>query len=458
MACIGQLSLDILLAVTDHLQEFDSDSGERWSSLLPEYKYTILNARAVCRGFRDAFWPAYSKVLAQRRFFLIEQDLDILHEMAIHPVLRQLTTTITFGGQCFSRTGLNLFDHIIDSHPTGSLGSSGHSDDAWQLGLAHLVDSDIEQVFKARDLYQQQLESQEVSWASGRSVLRLKEVFGAMPRLQTVRLDPRPFKTTLKVAGPFSGNLSKAIHSKQFREWRDLRRVSEALSSIEDLVDFRLSYFSNVSVPLLQPSVFRHLRVAKLTLTERELTDDEQYVDNGSSALHACLDNAPELTTLDLEIKYMSESNLRSKILATMAAASTSPRPPPYKLQHLVLEQPVISEENLATLIRSHKSTLHSVILVLPWIRPGSWNSLLKTMIREGMYLDYLEIWKPSQGGVSYYENMNWIDLGLLMRVSREGKLIKFEGEMDDENGEWLNGSEDWAETWENSQTRRGRR
>jgi hypothetical protein len=456
---VERVSLDLLLEVTDHLQEFDYVSGERWPFLLPESKQDVLNARAVCKGFRDALWPAYSNVLAERGFFLIQPDLDILRQIAIHPVLRGLTKTITFGGQCFSKEGLDLFNHVIEKHPTCPLRSLGHFDDAWQLGLAHLVQSDVSKVLKARERYRGQLEAQEASWVSGNTVTCLKSILAALPRLQTIRIRPRPLKAPMKVAGHVAGShchaSSTALYPTRFREWRDLRRVSEALSSIEGLVDFRLSYFSNVGLPLLRLSVFRHLHTAKLTLTEYELARDEEYHEDLDSGLQVCLNNAPGLTALDIAIKYSNSINYRSKILATMAATT---KPTCYKLQHLCLERASISEENLSSLVTSQASNLRSLILVLPWIRPGSWESFLGTLIREGIYLDYLEIFKPSQGAVSYYENMDWIELDLLMRVAKEGRLIRFEGELDNVTGEWLGGTESWAETWENSYPREGRR
>lgn len=473
---IARLSLDLWLEITDHLQEFDTGSGERWPTLLPRSKHDILKARSVCRGFRDALWLAYSNVLAERGFYLIESDLNILHKVARHPILQRLTKTITFGGECFSKEGLDLFDHIIDAHPTSLLGTSGHTDDAWMLGLAHMVDSNLSQVEKARVCYKEQLEAQKVMWESGHTLMSLKLCLEALPRLQSVRLRPRqPRKSPYKASGPTAASrcdaLSNSLLPTSQREWKDLRRVVESLPSFENIIDFRLSSLSNIGLPRLSPSIFRQLRTAKFTIDEKELCRDGQYLVeppgfprspgrhsfSGSSdfpGLQECLETAPRLTTLDITFKYPNQVNYRSKILADMAATPS----PPYKLQHLVLERAIISEEDLTSLLKPHLPTLRSLILIFPWIRPGNWSSFLETLREDCVCLEYLELYKPSQCGTSYYENMDWIDTKLLKTVAKEWKLVQFSGAFDDITGKWLEGSETWAETWDNPYPREGRR
>lgn len=452
---IDRLCLDEMYQITDHLQEFDTTSGERWHCLTPESKKDILNARAVCRGFRDTLWPAYSNVLAERGFYLVKPDLDILQHITEHSILRNLTKIITFGGECFSKSGLDLIDQAIDTHPVTLLGGD-HTDDAWQLGLSYLADSDLTHVISARDTYSKALEEQNALWQSGKTLECLKACLTVLPRLQSVRVRPRQPKKPFKGAARQCTALAQ-VH-RASHEWQDLRRVTEALSLFEGLVDFRMSSLCNIALPRLIPSTFTRLHTARLTILERELCRDEEYhadamVVESEPGIQECLENAQGLTTLDVAIKNSNEVAYNSKILANVAA-----NPPPFRLQHLVLERATITEANLLALLRPHLPTLRSLILIYPWLRPGSWESFLKRLKQEGVYLEYLEIYKPSQGAVQYYDNMEWIQDKWVWAVSKESKLVKFQGEFDEETGEWLNGCETWAETWENSYLRQGRR
>lgn len=451
---LDRLSLDVLYEITDHLQEFDTTSGERWHLLTPESKQDILNARAVCKGFRDTLWLAYSNALAERSFYLVKTDLNIIHSLTEHPILRNVTKIITFGGECFSKSGLAMIDHAIDTHPVTLLGGD-HTDDSWQLGLSYLADSNLSQVMKARDTYHNALEEQNASWQSGETLKSLRSCLTVLPRLQSVRIRPRQSKKPFKGVARQCPALAQVRQASQ--DWQDLRRVSEALSSFEGLVDFRSSSLCNISLPRLVPSSFRQLHTAKLTITERELCRDEEYhaeapVDS-EPGIQECLENAPELKTLDVAIKHLNEVPYNSKILAGIAA-----NPPPCRLQHLVLERATMTEDNLIALLRPHLSTLRSLILIYPWIRPGNWESFLKRLQQEGVYLDYLELYKPSQGAIQYYDNMDWIEAKWTTAVSKESKLVKFQGELDELTGDWLNGCETWAETWENTYPRQGRR
>ncbi|TID14550.1 hypothetical protein E6O75_ATG08696 [Venturia nashicola] len=451
---LDRLSLDVLFVINDHLQDFDTTSGERWQLLTPESKKDILNARTVCRGFRDTLWLAYSNALAERSFYLVKSDLDIIHSLTKHPVLQNLTKTITFGGECFSKGGLDLIDHVIDTHPVTLLGGD-HTEDSWQLGLSYLADSNLPQVIRARDSYSEALQEQEESWQSGQTLECLKSCLTALPRLQSVRIRPRQCKKPFKGVSRQCSALAHVRVASQ--EWQDLRRISEALSSFENLVDFRLSSLCNISLPRLVPSTFQLLHTARLTITEQELCRDEEYhadapVDS-EPGLEACLQTAPELKALDVAIKNSNELAYNSRILARIAA-----NPPPYRLEHLVLERATMTEDSLLALLRPHLHTLRSLILIYPWIRPGNWESLLKRLKKQGARLDYLELYKPSQGAVQYYDNMDWIETKWLTAVSKESKLVKFQGEFNDLTGEWLNGCETWAETWENTYPRQGRR
>ncbi|KAE9975122.1 hypothetical protein BLS_002758 [Venturia inaequalis] len=417
---LDRLSLDILFEITDHLQEFDTTSGERWHCLTPESRTNILNARAVCRGFRDTLWLAYSNALAEKSFYLVKPDLDIIHNLTKHPVLRHLTKKITFGGECFSKSGLDLIDHVIDTHPVTLLGGD-HTDESWQLGLAYLADSNLSQVAKARDSYSKALQEQEVSWQSGKTLECLKSCLTGLPQLRSC-----PALAHVRVAS---------------QEWQDLRRISEALGAFEGLVDFRLSSFCNISLPRLIPKLCR----------------DEQYHADApvesEPGLQECLRNAPGLKTLDVAIKCSNEVAYNSKILAQISV-----NPPSFRLEHLVLERATMTVDNLMALLRPHLPTLRTLILIYPWLRPGKWESFLKALKRQGVYLDYLELYKPSQGAIQYYDNMDWIDTKWMTAVSKESKLVKFQGEFDEISGEWLGGCETWAETWDNTYPRQGRR
>ena len=78
---MDKIALEIVYHLADLQYEYDCESGQRWPTLLSCQKSHILAFRSVCRAFRDACWLAFRNVLAERIFYLNEEDLAVLSEI-----------------------------------------------------------------------------------------------------------------------------------------------------------------------------------------------------------------------------------------------------------------------------------------------------------------------------------------------------------------------------------------
>jgi hypothetical protein len=179
------------------------------------------------------------------------------------------------------------------------------------------------------------------------------------------------------------------------------------------------SIFSNTSL-------FSNLRTLQLSVREEELAADGAYVQRSSEEsahqLTKCLMSAPHLTTLDLEMCSMGEDTFASYALAYIASQDM-----PFRLQHLVLEYNVQCEDVLTSLIRPHARSLKRLLLLNSWVTEGTWDGWLASMKNMGVYVDYLEVWKPCEGandrGISVEEAEKTFRLRDVNKVAREGHV-----------------------------------
>lgn len=174
------------------------------------------------------------------------------------------------------------------------------------------------------------------------------------------------------------------------------------------------------------PNLFTNLRVLQLSIREDLLAADETYAVHASTAgAHAftsCLLNAPNLKSLDLEICTASEHVFASYVLGWLSRQNI-----PFRLEHLLLEYTCLSEATLANLVMPHASTLKRLVLLNCWLQVGSWMSWLNDMKNAGLKLNYLELWKPCEGGKEYLdEAQGWFKLSDLSAVARKGKVVPF--------------------------------
>jgi hypothetical protein len=451
-----KIPLDVLFDCAEYLENYTlhSDTGERWSVLTLQSKKDILSFRSVSRGFRDASWTAYARVLAQKPFSMTCSDFEVLYNISQHYRLHSIIRTITFGGQKYSLAELRRLNVLLESHPKYStFAAITDEENSWQLGLTNLIDFDLSELRAYRDKYAKCLEDQEAFWNGGLEchVGMLQEALQSFSNLQSVRIHPHQNRRTFgKAPCNFNSNLSSLLTARD-DSWTDVSRSISALSkSTVPFMDLRMSVTSNFGLapgsPFFQITTLDNLRILKISLIEEELIADEVYRDHAHSGhdLTTFLEKTPNLRTLDICMKPSNRINYRSYILAHLSRAS-----PCYHLEHLCLESALMSQDDFARMFKAHASTLTRLVLLLPWLRPGRWSDLLDSMATEGAHLNYLELWKPSQGAVHYYDNQDWIPFRELARVSKEGRVVKFHGEVDDD-GEFLDGSGNWSESWDN--------
>lgn len=174
------------------------------------------------------------------------------------------------------------------------------------------------------------------------------------------------------------------------------------------------------------PSLFANMRTLQLSIREDVLADDCIYAQESSeqhtNAFVECLMQATNLKSLDLEMCSMGEDTFASYALARIAEHNV-----PFRLEHLVLEYNVQSEDILTRLISSHTSTLKRLLLMNTWITLGTWESWLQSMVGIGLNTDTMEIWKPCQGfahEITLEEVNTQFKLRNMSKVAKEGKVV----------------------------------
>ncbi|KAF2434480.1 hypothetical protein EJ08DRAFT_657223 [Tothia fuscella] len=386
--------LEVISEVSKHLEEVDVESGERWPVYTPSSRQDILSFRCVCGGFLDASWPSFGKINGERAILFTKKDVAFLETLIRNARVCSWIKTVTFGIQ--AREEILAAPNILAGlHQLHAVRIT----DSLGLGKHH------EPPTQRRHRFVQ------VAAKEKEDQLELDHIFDAV----------------------FS-------HILNIQELSLSSKNSMALSP---------DCFLKATLP--------NLRIIKLTLIEPKLIGDEIYEDmaNQSSglALTQFLSTTPQLKTLDLCVNYSNKTNFRSFILANLARST-----PSYRLKHLTLENALMSEDDFARFFQFHAPALKTVLLMLPWLRPGHWMDLLERMKKDSIMLDYLEIWKPSQGALEFHENHRWIEAKWLSSVAREGKLVPFKGETDPISGYFLQWRKDWGDCWDNYYPREGSR
>jgi hypothetical protein len=427
--------LELLINISEHLAIYQQIPGERWSALIPSSKIDVLSFRAVSKGFRDASWAVYGLVLGEKQFSLARVDLEILYQISQHCRIEPMMKSLTFGIYKFNQAGLEKINFVLQNRPRRIDSSPYHSR---QLEVTNSHVFSTTKLLRLRQIHTHAIEQQEEFWLHG-AVESLQKVLRSLSQLRSIRI---------QAGSPKFIQSRYNLHHHPSYHYLNVTRIARALSKAgcSAIEDIRVSTFSYGGFPpeaMLQN--LGHLRVLKVSLNENELIADEVYKENHfqhGETFAKCLRSTPNLKVLDIYLRSSNFINFRSFILAYLSRET-----PCYRLEHLCLENATMNENDFAQLFKSHAATLKRLVLITPWLRPGSWANLFDTMAVCQVHLDYLELWKPSQGAVSYYQNQNWIPSAGLTKVTREGRVVYFAGEIDD-NGEFVNGSGQWGETW----------
>jgi hypothetical protein len=255
---MDKISLEVVHHLADLQYEHDTDTGQRWPVMLGAEKQHILNFRATCKAFRDASWIPFGHILTERIFYLNEDDLAVLGEIAGHHRLGSLITTLTFASQVFTSHGLSILDRSLDSHPSHA-DRSLQGSPAWQRSLSSRCDFSYEQLIQFRELYSQAYRHQEDFWSTGHATVVLSDCLYRLSQhqLRAVRICPRPCHVSYKATGygKTDGKLSftsrtrtnhslphGAVNNARCDGWRNIDRVLTALGSL----DTRYGYFSRL--------------------------------------------------------------------------------------------------------------------------------------------------------------------------------------------------------------------
>lgn len=483
---MDQIALEIVHYLADLQYELDYDSGQRWPTMLSCQKHHILVFRSVCRAFRDASWIPFRDLLAERIFYLNEEDLTVLSEIAGHRRLGPLITALTFGSQVFTQSGLRILEAGLGNHPTHLELHAGPG--AWQRNLSYGRTSlPYDELVQFKDLYETGLARQELLWNSGGASAILSDCIYRLSqhKLRSIRICPRPCHVTFEVKGKARLSFSSrsrtnyfvphgAVNHTRCNAWRNIDRTLTAIAGLNAryvcVIAYKfLNYTSNCVSPVachLQPlhdegsaahaidsslrldqlqtsslsnirwsmkssiflnvALFSSLHTIQLSIREESLFAHGLYTspDSRTAAQQfiRCLVAARQLVHLDLELCSMGEETFASYVLARLAEHEV-----PYQLQHLTLEYNVQSQAVLSGLILPHARTLKRLLLLNTWITSdGSWTGWLQAMRDGGLKVDYLEIWKPTQGGnVVRKENVRKIfRLQDLSAVAENGRVV----------------------------------
>ena len=241
---MDKLALEIVYHLIQY--EVDRDTGQRWPMMLACQKNHILAFRSVCRAFREASWLPFRDLLAERIFYLNEEDMIVLSEIASHPRLAPLITTLTFGSQVFTPNGLRILQSGLENHPMHDAGQPGMG--AWQRSLSSRCNLCYDELLQFKDLYESGLASQEMFWESGGASAVLSDCLYRLSdsKLRSIRVCPRPCHVTFEVKGRNGTRLSfssrsrtnhfiphGAVNHTRCNAWRNIDRTLTALASLD---------------------------------------------------------------------------------------------------------------------------------------------------------------------------------------------------------------------------------
>lgn len=224
--------------------------------LLSCEKNHILSFRSVCRAFREASWIPFRDLLAERIFYLNEEDLSVLCDISNHPRLGSLITTLTFGSQVFTPSGLRILVNGLQDHPSHDewLGGSG----AWQRTLSSRSNLPYDELREFKELYERGLQRQEHFWESGGATSVLSDCLYRLSKqgLRAIRICPRPCHVTFEVRGESEKRLSfssrnrtshfiphGAVNHTRCNAWRNIDRTLGALGGLNGRYDNGMTDF-----------------------------------------------------------------------------------------------------------------------------------------------------------------------------------------------------------------------
>lgn len=243
---MDRVALEIVYHLGDLQYAFDHETGQRWPMMLSSEKSNILAFRSVCKAFRDASWIPFRDLLAERIFYLNEEDLAVLSDIARHPRLGPLIKTLTFGSQVFTSNGLRILESGLENHPMHDQWLAGSG--AWQRTLSSRYNLCYDELVQFKGLYERGLSRQELFWATGGATAVLSDCLYRLSdqSLRSIRICPRPCHVTFEVKGKTEKRLSFSSHNRtnhfiphgavnhtRCNVWRNIDRTLTALAGLD---------------------------------------------------------------------------------------------------------------------------------------------------------------------------------------------------------------------------------
>lgn len=239
-----RIALEIVYHLAELQYEWDEESGQRWPTLLGCQKSNILAFRSVCRAFREASWIPFRDLLAERIFYLNDEDLSVLSEIAQHSRLAPLVKTLTFGSQVFTQNGLRILENGLENHPMHEQFLTGPG--AWQRSLSSRANLPYDELVQFKGLYENGLNRQDLLWTSGDASAILSDCLYRLSsqNLTSIRVCPRPCHVTFQVNNKARLSFSArnrvnhfvangAVNHTRCNAWRNIDRTLTALGGLD---------------------------------------------------------------------------------------------------------------------------------------------------------------------------------------------------------------------------------
>ena len=359
-----------------------------WRTYTSASKEDILNFRLVCRKCYSASFKSFGKILGDRTFHLTKQSLEDLQSISEVTELVPYIWTMTFGNARFGSDVARGKEFLRRAHDTGirdQLTSSYH-----ERYMCSLTDDALLSLTTTLLVFPN---LQNFRLVEDNSSIKNPYSLGIWLRPSDVEelASARSLVSSYE-AGDLMRNTCSNIGSYIFRIL--FEALLEAGRTIHDL-RVEPAFFRNCIQELpLHSGVFSKLQVLHLHVEHTHF-----YTDNttaGPQQVQNILKMAPQLSSLFLNMTSMI-SDLTLLLSTTgimLETLSTNSH-----IRHIFLRgQWTFTEDQLATFIISHASTLQTLILDKPLLHSGTWHSFITKLLHSELpNMKHIDIVRPAE-------------------------------------------------------------